>query len=89
MLTAAACLVAVLADWVVEELTSEATQASAAVPQADEADQASAQAPQADEAEQASVEVPQADTAEQASAQARQEDIGGAEDAAQGLQGQG
>jgi HAMP domain-containing protein len=89
MLTAAACLVAVLADWVVEELTSEATQASAAAPQADEAEQASVETPQADEAEQASVAAPQSDEAEQASVEVPQADIGEAEDAAEGLHSQG
>jgi hypothetical protein len=50
MLVAAACLVAVLVDWVVEELNSEATQAGIEAPQASPA------VPQAGEAEQVSVE---------------------------------
>jgi hypothetical protein len=56
LLAAASCLMAVMVDWVVEELTSEAPQLSA------EAPQASSQAPQASETERASVGVPQQDT---------------------------
>jgi negative regulator of sigma E activity len=55
MLTAAACLVAVLVDWAVQELNSEATragieeqQASAAVPPAGEAGEVSVEAAQED-----------------------------------------
>jgi hypothetical protein len=54
ILTAAACLVAVLVDWVVQELNGEAqaglemTQAGAAVPQAAEAEQVSVEAAQED-----------------------------------------
>jgi hypothetical protein len=55
VLTAAACLVAVLVDWAVQELNSEAAQtgletpqAVAAVPRAGEADQVSAGAAQED-----------------------------------------
>ena len=56
ILAAAACLVAVLVDWVVEELNSEATQAGL------EAQQASPAVPQAGEAEQVSVEAAQEET---------------------------
>src|SRR5580700_4503703 len=70
LLTAAACLVAVLVDWAVKELNSEATQADI------EAEQASIEAEQASiEAEQAIVE------AEQAIVEAEQEDTGRAQDA--------
>ena len=70
LLTAAACLVAVLVDWAVEELNSEAAQAGI------EAEQASVEAEQASvEAEQAIVE------AEQAIVEAGQEDTGRAQDA--------
>jgi hypothetical protein len=77
MLTAAACLVAVLVDWAVKELSSEATQAGI------EAEQASVEAEQASvEAEQASVEAEQAIVeAEQAIVEAGQEDTGRAQDA--------
>jgi len=73
LLAAASCLMAVMMDWVVEELTSEAPQLSA------EAPQASSQAPQAapaTETERASVGVPQQDT-------------GGARDATEVSYGQG
>ena len=70
MLVAAACLVAVLVDWAVKELNSEATQVGI------EAEQASIEAEQASvEAEQAIVE------AEQAIVEAEQEDTGRAQDA--------
>jgi ribosomal protein L12E/L44/L45/RPP1/RPP2 len=58
MLAAAACLTAVLVDWVVEELTGEATLATAAVPRAT----AAVPVPQAREAEHASVEASREDT---------------------------
>jgi len=70
ILTAAACLVAVLVDWAVKELNSEATQAGI------EAEQAGIEAEQAGiEAEQAIVET------EQAIVEAEQEDTGRAQDA--------
>jgi hypothetical protein len=53
ILTAAACLVAVLVDWVVKELNSEAAQAGL------ETQQASAAGPRTGEAEQVSVEAAQ------------------------------
>jgi hypothetical protein len=56
MLAVAACLVAVLVDWAVEELSSEATQAGI------EAQQASPAVPQAGEAEQVSVEAAHEET---------------------------
>lgn len=64
LLTAAACLVAVLVDWAVMELNSEATQAGIEAEQAGiEAEQASVEAEQAIvEAEQASFEEEQEDT---------------------------
>jgi hypothetical protein len=64
MLTAAACLVAVLVDWAVKELNSEATQAGIEAEQAGiEAEQASVEAEQAIvETEQAIVEAEQEDT---------------------------
>jgi hypothetical protein len=55
MLTAAACLVAVLVDWAVQELTSESTQAGP------EAQRAGAAVPQEDEAEQVGIESAQED----------------------------
>jgi hypothetical protein len=55
MLTAAACLVAVLVGWVVKELNSEATQVGG------EAQQASATVPEAAESQQVSVEAAQED----------------------------
>ncbi len=79
MLAAASCLMAVMVDWVLEELTREspevavvALQVSAEAPgvaseapQANvEAPRASAEAPQASEAEPATVEVPQQGTGE-------------------------
>jgi hypothetical protein len=89
MLTAAACLVAVLVDWVVKELNGEATQAgieaqqaSTAVPQADEAEQVSVEAAQEDtEKAQDATAVPQPDEAEQVSVEAAQEDTEKAQDA--------
>jgi hypothetical protein len=70
MLVAAACLVAVLVDWVVEELNSEATQAGL------EAQQASPAVPQAGEVEQVSVEAAQEETgrAEDATAELHDQD---------------
>ncbi len=53
ILAAAACLVAVLVDWAVEELNSEATQPGI------EAQQVSAAVPEAGEAEQVIVEAAQ------------------------------
>jgi hypothetical protein len=65
MLAAAACLTAVLVDWVVEELTGEATQAIAEALQAGTgAPQAAFAVPQAREAEHAGVEAPPQDTGE-------------------------
>jgi hypothetical protein len=63
LLTAAACLLAVAVDWVVEELTSEAPQASAATLEADvDALQADVDTLQADaETFQADAEIFQAD----------------------------
>ena len=58
LLAAASCLLAVLVDWVVEELTSEAPQASAEASQTSEAPQASADSPEA------GVEAPHQDTGE-------------------------
>jgi len=77
ILTAAACLVAVLVDWAVKELNSEATQAGIEAEQAGiEAEQAGIEAEQAGiEAEQAIVET------EQAIVEAEQEDTGRAQDA--------
>jgi len=70
LLAAAACLVAVLVDWVVEELNSEATQAGL------EAQQASPAVPQAGEVEQVSVEAAQEETgrAEDATAELHDQD---------------
>ena len=48
MLTAAACLVAVLVDWAVQELNSEEQQTGAAVPPAAEAGEVSVEAAQED-----------------------------------------
>jgi hypothetical protein len=56
LLAAAACLVAVLVDWVVEELNSEATQVGI------EAQQASPAVPHTGEAEQVSVEATKEET---------------------------
>ena len=56
LLAAASCLLAVLVDWVVEALTSEAPQASVEAPQTSEAPQASADTPEA------GVEAPHEDT---------------------------
>ena len=58
LLAAASCVLAVLVDWVVEELTSEAPQDSAEAPQMSEAPQASADTPEA------GVEAPHEDTGE-------------------------
>jgi hypothetical protein len=78
LLTAAACLVAVLVDWAVQELNTSATQAGI------EAEQASVEAEQASvEAEQASVE------AEQAIVEAGQEEPGRAQDATEESHDQG
>ena len=63
-LTAAACLVAVLVDWAVKELNSEATQAGV------EAEQTSV------EAEQTSVEAEQEDTGRAQDATAESHDQG-------------
>jgi hypothetical protein len=70
MLTAAACLVAVLVDWAVEELNSGATQP--------EAQQASAAVPDATEGEagQAGVEAAQEDTGTAQDAAAESHDQG-------------
>jgi hypothetical protein len=71
ILTAAACLVAVLVDWAVKELNSEATQADI------EAEQADIEAEQADiEAEQAIVEAEQEDTGRAQDATAESYDQG-------------
>jgi hypothetical protein len=65
MLAAAACLAAVLVDWVVEELTSEATPASVEAPQVSaEVPQPRAGVPLAGEAEHASVEAPHEEAGE-------------------------
>jgi hypothetical protein len=70
LLAAAACLVAVLVDWVVEELNSEATQAGI------EAQQASPAVLQTGEAEQVAVEAAQEETgrAEDATAEPHDQD---------------
>ena len=71
LLTAAACLVAVLVDWAVEELNSEAAQAGI------EAEQASVEAEQASvEAEQAIVEAEQEDAGRAQDATAESHDQG-------------
>jgi hypothetical protein len=65
MLAAAACLTAVLVDWVVEELTGEAPQAVTEAPQATTgAPPVTAAVPQAREGERAGVEAPQEHTGE-------------------------
>jgi hypothetical protein len=76
LLAAASCLMAVMVDWVVEELTSQAPQFTAEAPQASSQAPQAPQAPQASETERASVGVPQQDT-------------GGARDATEVSYGQG
>jgi hypothetical protein len=76
LLTAAACLVAVLVDWAVKELNGEATPAGIeAQPVGIEAQ------PVGIEAQPASTAVPQAGEAEQVSVEAAQEDPGRVQDA--------